>query len=436
MPTMRSFFEFDRLDTGYRQEFIAGLTTFFTLSYIIVVNPAILEAAGMPRGASMTATIVTAIFGTLLMGLYAKRPFAVAPYMGENAFIAYTVVKTLGYSWQTALGAILISGILFTLITITGMRKWLAEAIPMTLKHSFSVGIGLFLAFLGLNDMGVVALGVPDAPMKLADLTLPPVLCSLSGLLVIAVLLVRKVRGALFIGMALTTGVMLIFGLIAPPHGIFSLPPSLGPLFLKIDLPGAMTWGFIGVIMNVLVMDFVDTMGTLIGLSARAGLLDQNGNLPEMEKPMLVDALSTIAASLFGTTTAGVFIESASGIEEGGKTGLTALVVAAFFALALFFAPILTIVPPQAYGPVLVVVGMFMIESASKFDFSDYTELMPAFLTIVMMLFTFNIGVGITMGFISWVLLKALSGRAREVTTGMLALAAISLTFYLFYPYH
>jgi AGZA family xanthine/uracil permease-like MFS transporter len=433
---MRTYFEFERLKTSYRQEFIAGLTTFFTLSYIIVVNPAILEAAGMPRGASMTATIATSIFGTLLMGVYAKRPFAVAPYMGENAFIAYTVCKTLGYSWQTALGAILVSGILFTLITVTGLRRWLAEAIPLNLKYSFSVGIGLFLAFLGLNDMGMIALGVPDAPVKLANLASVPALCAMAGLVLTCVLLVRKVTGALFIGMAATTVIMLMLGLVRVPAALFSLPPSMGPLFMHVDITGALTWGFIGVITSVLIMDFVDTMGTLIGLSARAGLLDRNGNLPEIEKPMLVDALSTTVAALFGTTTAGVFIESASGMEQGGKTGFTAVVVAGFFALALFFSPILTIVPPQAYGPVLVLVGMFMIESAGRLDFSDYTELMPAFLTIVMMLFTFNIGVGITMGFISWVLIKTLTGRVREISSGMIALAVLSVTFYLFYPYH
>ncbi len=433
---MRTFFEFDRLRTSYRQEIIAGATTFFTLSYIIVVNPAILEAAGLPRGASMTATILTAIFGTLLMAVYAKRPFAVAPYMGENAFIAYTVVKTLGYSWQTALGAILVSGLLFTVITLTGLRRWMAEAIPTSLKHSFSIGIGLFLAFLGLNSMGVIAMGVPDAPVKLADISSPAVLCSLAGLAVTASLLARKVTGSLFAGMALTTLAMIFLGLAPLPRTFFSAPPSLAPIFMQVDVKGAFTWGFIGVVTSVLVMDFVDTMGTLIGLSARAGLLDRDGNLPEIEKPMLVDALSTTVAALLGTTTAGVFIESASGIEQGGRTGFTALVVAALFALALFFSPILTIVPPQAYGPVLVVVGMFMIESSAKLDFGDYTELMPAFLTIVMMLFTFNIGVGITSGFISWVVLKALSGRVREINGGMVALAALSLSFYLFYPYH
>ena len=433
---MRSYFNFDRHNTGYRQETVAGITTFFTLSYIIIVNPAILAAAGIPKGASMTATILTAIFGTLLMGVYAKRPFAVAPYMGENAFIAYTVVQTLGYSWQTAMAAIFISGILFTLITLGGLRQWLAEAIPSSLKHSFSVGIGLFLAFLGLNDMGIVTLGVPGTPVQLANIAKLPVLLSLSGLLLTAVLLIRRITGALLIGMAVTTAAFLLTGLVPLPAGVFSMPPSIEPIFMKINMQGALTWGFAGVIISVLVMDFVDTMGTLFGLSSRANLLDENDNLPDIEKPMLVDALSTIAASLFGTTTAGVYIESAAGIEQGGKTGFTAIVVAALFALALFFSPLLTIVPPFAYGPAMVVVGMFMMQSVTKMDFNDYSELLPAFLTIVLMIFTFNIGVGITAGFIAWVLLKLFTGKIREVRTGMWILALLSLTFYFFYPYH
>ncbi len=436
MKLMQSYFNFEKHGTSYRQETLAGITTFFTLSYIIIVNPAILAAAGIPKDASMTATILTSIFGTLLMGVYAKRPFAVAPYMGENAFIAYTVVHTLGYSWQTAMAAIFISGIVFTFITLGGLRQWLAKAIPGTLKHSFSVGIGLFLAFLGLNDMGLVTLGVPGAPVQLANIAKLPVLLSLGGLLITAVLLIQRVTGAILAGMAVTTAAFLLTGLVPLPARVFSMPPSLEPIFMKINVQGALTWGFAGVITSVLVMDFVDTMGTLFGLSSRANLLDDEDNLPEIEKPMLVDALSTIAASLFGTTTAGVYIESAAGIEQGGKTGFTALVVAALFALALFFAPILTIVPPYAYGPALVVVGMFMLQSVTKFNFDDYSELLPAFLTIVLMIFTFNIGVGITAGFIAYVVLKLFTGRVREVRSGMWILAVLSFTFYLFYPYH
>ena len=433
---MQSYFDFEKHSTSFRQETLAGITTFFTLSYIIIVNPAILAAAGIPKEASMTATILTSIFGTLLMGVYARRPFAVAPYMGENAFIADTVVHTLGYSWQTAMAAIFISGVLFTLITLGGLRQWLSKAIPGTLKHSFSVGIGFFLAFLGLNDMGLITLGVPGAPVQLANIAKLPVLLSLGGLLITAVLLIQRVTGAILAGMATTTAAFLLTGLIPLPATVFSMPPSIEPIFMKINIQGALTWGVAGVITSVLVMDFVDTMGTLFGLSSRANLLDEEDNLPEIEKPMLVDALSTIAASIFGTTTAGVYIESAAGIEQGGKTGFTALVVAALFAFALFFAPILTIVPPYAYGPALVVVGMFMMQSVTKFNFNDYSELLPAFLTIVLMIFTFNIGVGITAGFIAYVILKLFTGKVREVRSGMWILALLSFTFYLFYPYH
>ncbi|NEX12062.1 MAG: guanine permease [Prosthecochloris sp.] len=433
---MKNFFAFDLHQTSYRQEILAGITTFVTVSYIIIVNPAILQAAGIPREASMTATILTAVFGTLLMGLYAKRPFAIAPYMGENAFIAYTVVQMLGYSWQTALASIFISGVLFTLLTLAGLRSWLARAIPRTLKHSFSIGIGLFLAFIGLNDMGIVTLGVPGAPVRMADISTLPVLFSILGLLLISILLIFRVSGAILIGILVTTTALIATGTVALPSAIISMPPSLSPILWKIDFSGAMTWGFIGVITSVLVMDFVDTMGTLIGLSSRANLLDEEDNLPEIEKPMLVDALSTVAASMFGTTTAGVYIESAAGIEQGGKTGFTAIVVAVLFAASLFFSPLLTVIPSQAYGPALVIVGMFMLQSVTKFDFDDYSELIPAFLTIVLMIFTFNIGVGITAGFISYVIIKLATGRSREIHSGMWVLALLSLTFYLFYPYH
>lgn len=433
---MRTFFGFDRHGTGYRQETVAGLTTFVTLSYIVIVNPAILSAAGIPREASMTATILTAIFGTLLMAVYAKRPFAVAPYMGENAFIAYTVVQTLGYSWQTALAAIFISGVLFTLLTLSGLRSWLSRAIPRSLKHSFSVGIGLFLAFIGLNDMGIVRLGVPGAPVAMGDISELSVLLSIGGLLLMSVLLVIKTPGSILAGILVTTAAFILFGIVPMPSSLAGLPPSLAPVFLQIDFHGALTWGFVGVITSVLVMDFVDTMGTLIGLSSRANLLDGEENLPEIEKPMLVDALSTIAASLFGTTTAGVYIESATGIEQGGKTGFTAVVIAMLFTCALFLSPVLTIVPAGAYGPALVVVGMLMLQPVTKFDFDDYSELIPAFLTIALMIFTFNIGVGITAGFMAYTTIKLLTGRASEVKAGMWILAALSLTFYLFYPYH
>ncbi|TCD48652.1 NCS2 family permease [Chlorobium sp. N1] len=433
---IHSYFRFSEHGTGYRRELLAGMTTFFTVAYVIVVNPAILEAAGMPRGASTTATILTALFGTLLMGVYAKRPFAVAPYMGENAFFAYTVVQVLGYSWQTALAAIFLSGALFTLLTLLGLRRWLAESIPLSLKHSFPVGIGLFLAFLGLGDMGVVALGVPGAPVRMADITAPGTLIGLGALLLTAVLLARKVPGAILIGIAAATAAGMMAGLVGLPAAPFSLPPDIGPVFLHIDFRAALGLGFLGVVTSVLIMDFVDTMGSLYGLSARAGLLDGRGNLPDIEKPMLVDALSTLLAAILGTTTAGIYIESATGIEQGGRTGFTAVVVAALFAISLFFSPLLTVVPSFAYGPPMVLVGMFMLASVTKLDFNDQAELVPAFLTIALMIFTFNIGVGITAGFIAHILMKLLTGRRGELNAGMWVLGAISTIFFIFYPYH
>jgi AGZA family xanthine/uracil permease-like MFS transporter len=433
---MRGFFKFDELDTSYRQEIIAGITTFITMSYIIIVNPAILEAAGIPKGPSMVATILTAFFGTLFLGVYANRPFAIAPYMGENAFIAYTVVKVLGYNWQTALGAIFIGGVLFTILTVIRVRSWLVEVIPGNLKYSFAVGIGLFLTFIGLNETGIVDLGVRGAPVKLGNIAEPTVLLAILGFILIGFLLLIRVRGAILIGILSVTIISYIFGVSPLPDRFVSLPPSLKPILFQLDIAGALTWGFFAVILTVFVMDFVDTMGTLIGVSARANLLDENGSLPEAEKPMLADALSTVLGSLLGTTTSGVYIESAAGIEEGGRTGFTSIITALLFLLALFFSPFLTAIQAFAYGPALIVVGLFMLEPIKKIDFTDYSELIPAFCTIVLMSFTFNIGIGMTAGFILYPLFKVFSGKWSQVHIGMWILAGLSLLFYIFYPYH
>lgn len=433
---MQRYFDFTGHATSYRQEIMAGITTFLTMAYIIVVNPAILEAAGIPRGPSMTATILSAVFGTLVMGLYAKRPFAIAPYMGENAFIAYTVVKVMGYSWQIALGAIFLSGVLFTLLTVTGLRSWLASAIPHSLKISFAVGIGLFLAFIGLNEIGVVVLGVPGAPVSLGNLAAPATLLAVCGFALITWLTVRGIAGALMIGMLAITAISIAMGLTRLPEQIAGMPDSLAAIAGQLDIAGALTLQALPVVLIIFVMVFVDTIGTLIGLSARAGLLDTNGDLPDIERPMLADALSNLVAPLFGTTTTGAYIESAAGIEAGGKTGFTALVTAALFLVALFFSPLLTVVPAHAYGPVLVLIGCFMLKPVSQLDFDDYTEIIPAFLTITLISFTYNIGIGMTAGFISYPLLKATTGRGHEVKPALWVMAGLSMLFYLSYPYH
>jgi len=432
---MKTFFEFEKHGTNYKQETLAGITTFLTMAYIIIVNPAILEAAGIPKGPSTTATILTAAFGTLVMALYARRPFSIAPYMGENAFIAFTVVKGLGLSWQTALGAIFLAGLLFTVLTIMRVRSWLAGAIPRTLKFSFAVGIGLFLTFIGLTNAGIVMPGVPGAPVSLGRVTQPSALLAVLGFIVISVLVIRKVRGAVIIGILTTTLLSFVFNVTPTPQAFMSLPPDIRPLLLQLDIVGALQLKTLPIVLIIFIMAFVDTIGTLIGLSARAGLLDERGNLPEIERPLLADAAANLVAPILGTTTSGAYIESAAGIAEGGRSGFSSVVTAALFLLALFMAPALTSVPPHAYGPALVVIGIFMISPITKIDFDDYTELIPAFLTIVLMVFTFNIGVGMMAGMLAYPLLKTFAGRQREVPAGMWAMAALSLFFFYVYPY-
>jgi AGZA family xanthine/uracil permease-like MFS transporter len=433
--SMKRYFEFDRFRTTYRAEIVAGITTFLTMAYIIIVNPAILEAAGIPKGASTTATILSAAFGTFLMGVLARRPFAIAPYMGENAFIAFTVVKVLGYSWQVALGAIFISGIIFTILTLIGVRGLLAQSIPPSLKFSFAVGIGLFLTFIGLNEVGIVALGVPGAPVSLGNLSHASTLLAIAGFILMAVLSIRRVPGALIIGILVVTAASILLGITPLPAAVVSLPPSLSPIFAQLDIAGALSFKMLPVVLIIFIMAFVDTIGTLIGLSSRAGFLDARGNLPDIERPMLVDALANIAAPVFGTTTSGAYIESASGIEEGGRTGFVSVVVAALFLLALFFTPILTITPAHAYGPVLILIGCFMLKPVTELDFNDLTELIPAFVTITLIAFSYNIGVGMTAGLITYPLIKLLTGRAKEVPPGLWVLAALSAVFYVVYPY-
>ena len=435
MGALSRFFQFERHRASLSREVIAGITTFTTMSYIVVVNPAILSQAGIPAGPAFVATIAAAVFGCLLMGLYANRPFAIAPYMGENAFIAFTVCIQLGYKWQTALGAIFIAGVLFILFTVLRLRQWVVDSVPLALRHSFAVGIGLFLTFVGLNQTGIVALGAAGAPVRPGHLTAAPVLVAIFGFLLLSVLVIRKVPGAILLGIVITTAIAFVFRTSPAPSHFFSLPPSLKPIFWQIDLRGALTWGAFPVVLTIFIMAFVDTMGTLIGLSARAGFLDNEGRLPQIERPMLVDALTTTLSPVLGTTTSGAFVESATGIEAGGRTGLTAVVTAACFAATLFFAPFVASIPAQAYGPALILVGLFMLEPISRINFADYTESIPAFIVVTLMCFTFNIGVGITSGFVLYPLGKIVTGKIREIKSGLWVLSAVSLLFFIFYPY-
>jgi AGZA family xanthine/uracil permease-like MFS transporter len=433
--TLNSLFDLNRHQTTLTREIVAGLTTFTTMSYIVVVNPAILAAAGIPEGPAFTATASVAAFGCYLMAFYANRPFAIAPYMGENAFIAFTVCKLLGFAWQTALAAIFLAGVVFILLTVLRLRQWLVDGIPLSLRYSFAVGIGLFLTFIGLNETGLVVLGVPGAPVRAGHLTSHPALMAMFGFVLLATLTIRKFPGAILVGIVVTALIGFLVGTAEPPRHLVSLPPSITPIFWQLDFREAVTWRAFPIVLTVFIMAFVDTMGTLIGLSARAGFLDEEGKLPQIERPMLVDAVTTTLAPVLGTTTSGAFVESATGIEAGGRTGLTVLVTGTCFLLTLLFAPFVAAIPAQAYGPAIILVGLFMLSPITRIDFGDYSESIPAFAVIVLMAFTFNIAIGISAGFVLCVICKAVAGKARQLRGGLWVLAALSLLFFIFYPY-
>ena len=435
MNWLNLFFGLRRNGTTASREVVAGLTTFTTMSYIIVVNPAILSAAGIPERPCFVATILVAVAGCYLMAFYANRPFAIAPYMGENAFVAFTVCKMLGFAWQTALAAIFIAGIAFILLTILRLRQWVVEGVPDSLRFSFASGIGLFLTFIGLNQTGLVALGAPGAPVRAGHLTSPPALVAMFGFLLLAILTIRRVPRAILIGIVVTALLAFIAGTAAPPKHLLSMPPSIAPILWQLDFRGALTWRAFPVVLTIFIMAFVDTMGTLIGLSARAGFLDEDGQLPQIERPMLVDAVATSLSPALGTTTAGAFIESATGIEAGGRTGLTVLVTGTCFLLTLFFSPFVAAIPAQAYGPALILVGLFMLSPITRIDFSDYSESVPAFAVVVLMAFTFNIAIGIAAGFVLFPICKLVAGELDQLKPGLWVLTALSLLFFVFYPY-
>jgi AGZA family xanthine/uracil permease-like MFS transporter len=434
---LERWFRIGERGTSVRTELLGGVTTFITMAYIIVVNPAILQAAGIPTGPSTVATILTAAFGSLLMGLYANRPIAVAPYMGENAFIAYGLAA-LGISWQLRLGAVFVSGLAFVLITLLRLRAWLANSISLSLKHSFAVGIGLFLAFIGLNETGIITTGAPAVPVKIGNLRETPVSLAIAGFLLMAILLCRRVRGAILLGMVLTALAGYALGLGQAPQGIVALPFTaayrLDEIALQLDIVNVVKLSFLPILLTLFLMSFLDTLGTLVGVGAAGEMLDERGNFPDIERPMMVDAVSCTFAALVGTSTSGAYIESATGIKEGARTGLAAVTTAVLFAASLFFLPLVE--PLQqlryAYGPALIAVGMLMLGSVTGIDFADLTEVVPAFATITMMLFTYNIANGLTAGLILYPIIKLAAGRYRDLNGGAVALAFLCLVYYVF----
>ncbi len=430
---MEKLFKLKENKTTVRTEIIAGITTFMTMAYIIFVNPNILADAGMDKGAVMTATIIAAGLATILMGLFTNYPFALASGMGLNAFFAYTVAGQ--YGWQAALAAVFISGVVFLILAATGAIGFIDNAVPTSLKRAVAAGIGIFIAFIGLQNAGIiVANEVPGLTVRLGDLSEPGPLLAIIGLFIIAVLMARKVRGAILIGILLTTIVGFFMGNPLPSglSGIFGRPESIAPILLQLDFKAALAIPVL-VIFSFVFVDIFDTMGTLLGTGARAGYLDEKGNLPRVNRAMLADSFGTMAGALLGTSTVTTYVESTAGISEGGRTGLTSIVTGLLFFLALFIAPLAGLIPPAATAPALVIVGVLMVGAVVKIDFEDFTEAFPAFLTIIIMPLAFSIADGIAVGFIAYPIVKLIAGKSKEVHWLVYILAAVSVVHFIFY---
>ncbi|MBV1819385.1 NCS2 family permease [Anaerosalibacter bizertensis] len=422
---MENFFKLKEHNTNVKTEIVAGITTFMTMAYILAVNPLILSETGMDKGGVFTATALSAVIATLIMALYAKYPFALAPGMGLNAFFAYVVVLDMGYSWQFALTAVFIEGIIFILLSFVKAREAIFNAIPINLKKAVSVGIGLFIAFIGLSSAGIVVQG-EGVPLTLGAITKPEALLALIGIIIMGILLAKDVKGALLIGIVATTIIGIPMGVtMVPKGGIISLPPSLSKVAFQFEWENIFTMDMLVIVFTFLFVDIFDTIGTLTGVASKANMLDEEGKLPRVSKALLADAVGTIGGACLGTSTVTTFVESASGVAEGGRTGLTALSTAGMFALSLLFAPLFTMVPSSATGPALILVGLFMMSPIKEIDLDDFTEAIPAFLTIIMMPLAYSIAEGIVFGMLSYVVLKLLTGKGKEVSLVMYILSIL-----------
>ena len=425
MKMLEKLFGFNPRETRVRTEILAGITTFLTMAYILAVNPNILAATGMDKGALFTTTVIASAFATLLMAFYAKLPFGLAPGMGLNAFFAYTVCLTLGmgYTCQFSLTAVLLEGIIFILLTVTNLREKIVDALPLSLRNAIGAGIGLFIAFIGLQNAGIIVNN--DATLiSLGNITSGSALLGIIGLLITSILLVKKVRGALLIGILLTTVIGIPMGL-THLDGVLSTPPSIEPIFFQFQWEHIFTKEMVIVVFTFLFVDMFDTIGTLVGVTTKAGMVTKDGKIPHLKQAFLVDAIGTTAGAMLGTSTITTFVESASGVGEGGRSGLTSFVTAVCFLLSLFLAPFFLAVPGAATAPVLILVGLMMMSSVKKVDFLDYSEAIPAFICIIFMPLAYSISDGIVLGMISYVLINLLCGHTKKLTPAMYILAFI-----------
>lgn len=423
---------FDPSKHSVRTEITAGLTTFLTMSYILAVNPDILSSTGMDKGAVFTATALASALGTILIAFLAKLPFAQAPSMGINAFFAFTLVGAMGYSWEAALAAVFVEGIIFILLTIFNIREQIVRSIPKNLRFAISAGIGMFIAFIGLKNAGIIVSN-PATFVALGKFT-PTALLACIGILISGTLVVLKVRGALFYGIVFCTIIGIPLGVTTIPENFFpiSMPQSLEPTFFKFDFKALLNMDMALTIFALVFMDIFNTVGTLIGAAAKTEMMDKDGNVKNIKPAMMADALATSAGAVLGTSTVTTFVESASGISEGGRTGMTALTSASLFLLALFLSPLFLLVPSAARTGALVLVGVFMLEAIQEIDLSDMSEALPSFVTMLTMVLTYNIAEGMALGLISYTIVKLLSSQCKQVSLTLYIVTALLLLRYIF----
>ncbi len=422
---LEKLFGFDPKTSTVKTEVMAGITTFLTMAYILAVNPNILSETGMDKGALFTTTVIMSALPTIFMGLYAKLPLALAPGMGLNAFFAYTVCLIMGYSWQFALTAVFLEGLVFILLTVTNLREKIVDVIPDTLKNAISAGIGLYIAFIGLKSADIIVNNEATL-VSLGNLTSGSALLGVIGIVLTSALLVKNIKGALLFGILITTLIGIPLG-VTNFDGIFSIPPSIEPIFLQFEWDQIWSKDMVIIVFTLLFVDLFDCIGTVIGVTSRAGMIKADGKIPKLKEVFMVDSISTAAGAAMGTSTVAVYVESAAGVNEGGRSGLTAAVTGVCFLLALFFAPLFLAIPAAATTPVLVLVGLMMMSSVLKVNFSDYSEAIPAFICILFMPLSYSISDGIVLGHLSYIFINLCSGNYRKMSIGMYILAAFFL---------
>ncbi len=422
-------FKLKERNTTVKTEVTAGITTFMTMAYILVLQPMFMSAAGMDLGAVTVVTAILAAVFSIFMGLYTNLPFALAPAMGSNAFFAYTLVAGGIVDWQTGLGMVFISGTIFVLLTIFGLREVIVKLIPKNIKYAIGVAVGFYIVLLGFKNGGLMNL--ESGSIKMGDVKTPGVTLTIIGLAIIVFLQARKIKGGVLIAIILTTMIGIPMGITSLPESLVALPPSIEPIFFKLDIIGALKWSFFPLMFTFFVGDFFSTLGTLLGVSAKADLLDENGDLPGINKPFLVDAIATVVGSLFGSTVVTTYIESAAGVEEGGRTGVTAIVTGLCFALTIFLTPIAMMIPSQATAPALILIGLLMITGIKNIEFDDFTEAFPAFATIVFTAYTSSISNGISIGIISYMATKVLAGRYKDLSYGIYILSIPLIAYFI-----